>query len=256
MGILNVTPDSFSDGGKHLALDAALARARLMADAGAGILDIGGESTRPGFTPVGEAEELARITPVLAALRDQLEIAISIDTTKAAVAREAARMGAAVINDVWGLQQDPGMADAVAQSECALVIMHNRRESDADIDILDDLRRFFERSLRLAERAGIPRAHVLLDPGIGFGKTLQQNLACIWRLDALHVFGLPILLGLSRKSLLGKVLDAPAERRLNGTLGANMVGLLRGAAVLRVHDVAEHVEAVKLFSALKGSAHG
>ena len=256
MGILNVTPDSFSDGGRHLALGAAMAQARAMGAAGAAILDIGGESTRPGFTPVVEAEELARVAPVLAALGEAMDIPVSIDTTKPAVAREAARLGAVVVNDIWGLQGDAAMADAVAETESAAVIMHNRRESDASLDIVDELMRFFERSLAIAARAGIPRERLLLDPGIGFGKSLKQNLECIWRLDALRSFDLPVLLGLSRKSLLGKVLDAPPERRLTGTLGANMVGLMRGAAVLRVHDVAEHVEAVKLFVALKASPHG
>ena len=182
MGILNVTPDSFSDGGRHSDLAAAVARARAMVADGAAIVDVGGESTRPGHVPVPEDEELRRVVPALEALAD-LDAPISIDTSKAAVARKAARLGACVINDVWGLQRDPGMADAVAETGSAVVIMHNRDEKDPAIDILDDVERFFERSLNLAAGAGVPFSRILLDPGVGFGKTRQQNHACIWNLD-------------------------------------------------------------------------
>ncbi len=182
MGILNVTPDSFSDGGRHFDPAAAIARARAMVAEGAAIVDIGGESTRPGHLPVSEEEELRRVTPVLEALAG-FDAPVSIDTAKAAVAREAARLGACVINDIWGLQRDPGMADAVAETGSAVVIMHNRNEADPAIDILDDVERFFERSLNLAAAAGAPFSRILLDPGVGFGKTPQQNHACIWNLD-------------------------------------------------------------------------
>jgi dihydropteroate synthase len=254
MGILNVTPDSFSDGGRHSELAAAVARARAMVADGAAIVDVGGESTRPGHVPVPEDEELRRVVPALEALGAELDTPISIDTSKAAVAREAARLGACVINDVWGLQRDPGMADAVAETGSAVVIMHNRDEADPTIDILDDVERFFERSLNLAAGAGVPFGRILLDPGIGFGKTRQQNHACIWNLDRFRRLGAPILVGLSRKSFIGGIIDAEVDRRLPGTLAADTIALMRGASVLRVHDVVENRAALAVFMALQGAA--
>ena len=251
MGILNVTPDSFSDGGRHFDPAAAIARARAMVAEGAAIVDIGGELTRPGHLPVSEEEELRRVTPVLEALAG-FDAAVSIDTAKAAVAREAARLGACVINDIWGLQRDPGMADAVAETGSAVVIMHNRNEADPAIDILDDVERFFERSLSLAAAAGAPFSRILLDPGVGFGKTPQQNHACIWNLDRFRRrLGAPILVGLSRKSFIGRITGAEVDRRLPATLAADTIALVRGASVLRVHDVAENREALEVFAALK-----
>jgi dihydropteroate synthase len=254
MGILNVTPDSFSDGGRHSELAAAVARAKAMVGDGAAIVDIGGESTRPGHVPVPEDEELRRVVPALEALAAELDAPISIDTSKAAVAREAARLGACVINDVWGLQRDPGMADAVAETGSAVVIMHNRDEADPAIDILDDVERFFERSLNLAAGAGVPFGRILLDPGVGFGKSRQQNHACIWNLDRFRRLGAPILVGLSRKSFIGGIIDAEVDRRLPGTLAADTIALMRGASVLRVHDVIENRAALAVFMALKNAA--
>jgi dihydropteroate synthase len=253
MGILNVTPDSFSDGGRHVDLAAAVARAKAMVAEGAAIVDVGGESTRPGHVPVSEDEELRRVVPVLEALAD-LDAPISIDTSKGAVAREAAWLGACVINDVWGLQRDPGMADAVAETGSAVVVMHNREQADERIDILDDVERFLERSLNLAAAAGVPFGRILLDPGVGFGKTRRQNHACIWNLDRFRRFGAPILVGLSRKSFIGGIIDAEVDRRLPGTLAADTIALMRGASVLRVHDVAENRAALAVFTALKGAA--
>ena len=253
MGILNVTPDSFSDGGRHSELGAAVARAQAMVADGAAIVDIGGESTRPGHVPVPEDEELRRVVPALEALA-ALDAPISIDTSKAAVAREAARLGACVINDVWGLQRDPGMADAVAETGSAVVIMHNRDAADAAIDILGDVERFFERSLNLAAGAGVPFSRILLDPGVGFGKTRQQNHACIWNLDRFRRLGAPILVGLSRKSFIGGIIDAEVDRRLPGTLAADTIALMRGASVLRVHDVVENRAALAVFTALKAAS--
>ena len=221
---------------------------------GAAIVDVGGESTRPGHVPVPEDEELRRVVPALEALGAELDAPISIDTSKARVAREAARLGACVINDVWGLQRDPGMADAVAETGSAVVIMHNREEEDAAIDILDDVERFFERSLNLAAGAGVPFGRILLDPGVGFGKTRQQNHACIWNLDRFRRFGAPILVGLSRKSFIGGIIDAEVDRRLPGTLAADTIALMRGASVLRVHDVVENRAALAVFMALKAAA--
>jgi dihydropteroate synthase len=254
MGILNVTPDSFSDGGRHSDLAAAVARAKAMVAEGAAIVDVGGESTRPGHVPVSEDEELRRVVPALEALGAELDMAISIDTSKARVAREAARLGACVINDVWGLQRDPGMADAVAETGSAVVIMHNREEKDPTIDILDDVERFFERSLNLAAGAGVPFSRILLDPGVGFGKTRQQNHACIWNLDRFRRLGAPILVGLSRKSFIGGIIDAEIDRRLPGTLAADTIALMRGASVLRVHDVVENRAALAVFMALSDAA--
>jgi len=192
------------------------------------------------------------VAPVLEALA-RLDIALSIDTAKAAVAREAARLGACAINDIWGLQRDPGMADAVAETGSAVVVMHNRDEIDPAIDILDDVERFFERSLNLAATAGVPFRRILLDPGIGFGKAPEQNHACIWNLDRFRSFGAPILVGLSRKSFLGRILGVEVDRRLPGTLAADVIALMRGASVLRVHDVAENRDALAVFAALKGA---
>ncbi len=254
MGILNVTPDSFSDGGGHADPAAAVVRARTMVAEGAAIVDVGGESTRPGHVPVSEDEELRRVVPALEALGAELDMAVSIDTSKARVAREAARLGACVINDVWGLQRDPGMADAVAETGSAVVIMHNREEKDPAIDILDDVERFFERSLNLAAGAGVPFSRILLDPGVGFGKTRQQNHACIWNLNRFRRFGAPILVGLSRKSFIGGIIDAEIDRRLPGTLAADTIALMRGASVLRVHDITENRAALAVFMALEAAA--
>jgi len=254
MGILNVTPDSFSDGGRHFDPGSAVARAKGMVAEGAAIVDIGGESTRPGHAPVSAEEELWRVKPVLEALVADFDVAVSIDTGKAAVAREAARLGASVINDVWGLQRDPGMADAVADTGSALVIMHNRERADGTIDILDDVERFFERSLNLAAGAGVPFGRILLDPGVGFGKTPEQNHSCIWNLDRFRRFGAPVLVGLSRKSFLGRITGAEVDNRLPGTLAADTIALMRGASVLRVHDVAENRAALDIFKTLSAAA--
>ncbi len=253
MGILNVTPNSFSDGGRHSELAAAVTLARAMVADGAAIVDVGGESTRPGHLPVSQDEELRRVVPVLEALAADLDAPVSIDTSKAAVAREAARLGACVINDVWGLQRDPGMADAVAETGSAVVIMHNRDAADPAIDILDEVERFFERSLNLAAGAGVPFSRILLDPGVGFGKTRQQNHACIWNLDRFRRLGAPILVGLSRKSFIGGIIDAEVDRRLPGTLAADTIALMRGASVLRVHDVVENRAALAVFLALRNA---
>ncbi len=254
MGILNFTPDSFSDGGLHVDIAAAVEHARAMVAGGAAIIDVGGESTRPGHTPVTEGEELRRVVPVLQALAGAIDAPISIDTSKVAVAREAVRLGAAVINDVWGLQRDPGMADAVAETGSAAVLMHNREKADESIDILDEVERFLERSLNLAARAGVPFSRILLDPGVGFGKTPRQNHACIWNLARFRRLGAPILIGLSRKSFIGKILDAKVDQRLFGTIAADTIGLVQGASVLRVHDVAENRIALEVFRALSASA--
>jgi dihydropteroate synthase len=253
MGILNVTPDSFSDGGRHDSVGAAVEAALRMEEEGASIIDIGAESTRPGAIPVPEEEELARLERVLEPVCAALSIAVSIDTYKASVVRRIAGQGVSVVNDIRGLQGDPDMAHATADSGCALVAMHNRDGIDAGIDIIEDVLRFFDRTLRLAASAGIPERNVILDPGFGFGKTPEQNYAVLARLDRLHVFGRPILLGLSRKRMIGAALGVGIDDRLFGTLGANVLGLAHGARVLRVHDVRPHADAIRIYNAMEAA---
>lgn len=251
MGILNLTPDSFSDGGRFVAAEAALSHAKRMAAEGADIIDVGGESTRPGASPVGEAEELARIESVLTELAGTLDVALSIDTYKANVAARAVELGAVLVNDVGGLQKDTAMADAVAAVEAAVVVMHNRAEKDPAIDIIADIRRFFSHSLALAEKAGIPQSRIILDPGIAFGKTSRQNVEVIARLGELFEFGRPILIGASRKTFLGSLIEGGIEGQLVGTIAASLAAFAAGASLFRVHDVAEHVAAFKVFDAIQ-----
>lgn len=246
MGILNVTPDSFSDGGRHGSTEDALAHARAMVAEGADIIDVGGESTRPGATEVAADEELARVLPVIERLAPEIRVPISIDTYKAAVADRALAAGATIVNDVWGLQRDPDMAAVAARHGAGVVVMHNRHEVDGSIDILADIRRFFLRSLLLAERAGIPDRRIVLDPGIGFGKTLEQNVETIARLSELRAIGLPILIGASRKSLIGRLLDQPLGERLPGTLATHVLSVAGGADIIRAHDVREHAQALRI----------
>jgi dihydropteroate synthase len=252
MGILNVTPDSFSDGGRFIVPDEALSHAARIWEAGADIVDVGGESTRPGALPVSEAEEFARIQLVLAELGSR-EIPFSIDTYKANIAARALDLGAVVVNDVWGLQKDPAMADAIAAAEAAVVIMHNRADKDSAIDIMADIRRFFAHSLALADKAGIPRSRIILDPGIAFGKTARQNVEVIARLCELMDFDRPILIGVSRKGFLGSLIEGGIEGTPIGTIAAALAAYAAGASLFRVHDVAEHVTALKVFHAVWGA---
>jgi dihydropteroate synthase len=251
MGILNLTPDSFSDGRQFANVDAAVVHAAEMVAAGCDVIDVGGESTRPTAVAVSAAEELARIEPVLARLTRDVAAPISIDTYKAEVAMRAAALGAVIVNDVWGLQRDPAMADTVAAAETALVIVHNRAERDPAVDVVADMERFFDRSLALAAKAGIARERIILDPGIGFAKTSQQNRAAFAHIARLKERGLPILIGASRKRFLGS--DAPALDTLAGTIAANLAAAAAGAAIFRVHDVAEHVAALKVFYELRSA---
>ena len=250
MGILNLTPDSFSDGGRFVDVAAAVAHARKLVADGCDIVDVGAESTRPDAIPVSAADEWARLQPVLTELARTLDAPLSIDTYKAEIAARALKLGAVLINDVWGLQKDPAMADAVAAAEAAVVVMHNRPEKDDSIDIVSDIRGFFDRSLERAARAGIPKERIILDPGIAFGKTSRQNRDVIARLGELRSYGLPIMVGVSRKSFLGSLAVGSPEASLIGTIAANLAAAARGAAIFRVHDVAEHVAALKVFGAL------
>jgi dihydropteroate synthase len=250
MGILNVTPDSFSDGGLFAAHDAAVAQGERMAAEGADIIDIGGESTRPHHQPVSADEEMRRVLPVVEALAGRVKAPLSIDTMKASVARAALEAGAVIVNDVWGLRRDPDMP-TVAGRAAGVVVMHNRDKIDAGIDILAEVKAALRRSIELAEAAGLARERILVDPGIGFGKTLAQNLTLLHHLGELAALGAPILVGLSRKSFIGRVTGAAEPReRLPGTIAANLMATLAGASVLRVHDVAAHAQALAMIGAI------
>src|SRR3984893_3970014 len=250
MGILNVTPDSFSDGGKFFSLGAAMQQAEKLAADGADIIDVGAESTRPGHPPVAAEEELARLEPILGKLASSIDVPFSIDTSKAKVARRATELGASVMNDVWGLQKDPAMAATVAETGAAVVLMHNRDGVDPGLDIVADMHRFFDRSLRLAGGAGIPPARLILFPAFGFGKSRAQNFTALANLAELTDYGLPILVGVSRKSLLAELTATPVETSLVRTLAANLAAAANGASIFRVHDAAEHAAAFKVFDAI------
>ncbi|MDI3328275.1 MAG: dihydropteroate synthase [Alicyclobacillaceae bacterium] len=251
MGILNVTPDSFSDGGRYNDVERALARAREMVDQGADLLDIGGESTRPGHVPVSAEEELNRVIPVIRAVSAELDVPISVDTYKAKVAEAAVKAGAHLINDVWGLKKDPEMAGTVAKLGVPVVVMHNRRDP-APRDAVGTMLRELGESLALARSAGIPEDRIILDPGIGFGKTYEQNLQIMRRLRDLRSMGFPVLLGTSRKSMIGKTLGLPVDDRVEGTAATVAFGVAQGADIVRVHDVKEMVRTARMMDAMLG----
>ncbi|MTI18347.1 dihydropteroate synthase [Rhodobacteraceae bacterium RKSG542] len=250
MGILNVTPDSFSDGGRHNAPDAAYAHASAMIAEGADILDIGGESTRPGATFVEADDELSRVLPVIERIAS-LDAFISIDTYKACVADAAVKAGAHIINDVWGLQKDADMASVAAHHGVPVIMMHNREEVDGALDIFEDIARFFEKSIALAEAAGVPQHHQILDPGFGFGKTLEQNYQILKRFAELKGFDRPILAGASRKRMIGHVLNVETDQRVFGSLAVHTLALQGGAQIIRAHDVKAHADAVRIYQAMK-----
>ncbi len=252
MGILNVTPDSFSDGGRWNTLDAALKHAQEMKEQGADILDIGGESTRPGYTKISCEEEIERVAPVIEAIKARIEIPISIDTYKAPVARAAIAAGADLINDIWGLKADSEMAALIAETGAACCLMHNRKEAvynDYIPDVLADL----QESLTLADQAGIDRSRVILDPGIGFAKSLEQNLILMNHLEALHTLGCPILLGTSRKSMIGLTLNLPSDQREEGTLVTTVMAVEKGCMFVRVHNVQANARAIRMTEAIRNS---
>ena len=254
MGILNVTPDSFSDGGRWLERDAALRQAAKMAAEGAAIIDIGGESTRPGHRPVGAQEEAARVLPVVAAVEGETGLPVSVDTYRHETARLALEAGADMVNDIWGLRYDGGeMARLIAQSGAACCLMHNRKSAeyrDFMPELLEDLRG----TLDLAAAAGIARDRIILDPGIGFAKSCEQNLTAMHRLGELAALGCPVLLAASRKSVIGLSLGLPVEERLEGTLATTAIGVLQGAAFVRVHDVKENLRAARMALAIRREA--
>ncbi|WGF87464.1 dihydropteroate synthase [Marinivivus vitaminiproducens] len=255
MGVVNVTPDSFSDGGRFATTETAVAQGLLLAEHGADILDVGGESSRPGHTRIPLRDEMDRVVPVITGLRRRTERPISIDTVKPEVADAALEAGADIVNDIWGLQDDPRMAEVAARRGAGLVAMHNRHEADPAMDIMADMAAFFERTLALADRAGIVRERIVLDPGIGFGKSFEQNLIVLARLGELRRFGLPILLGTSRKSFIGRITGAPATDRLAGTVASCALGVAAGIDIVRVHDVREHVQACQVADAICRGGH-
>jgi dihydropteroate synthase len=252
MGVLNVTPDSFSDGGEFLEPEHALAQAKRLVAEGADIIDIGAESTRPygGASPVSADEEVARLRPILADVIE-LGVPVSIDSMKSDVAAFALEAGAVVANDVWGLQRDRAMASLVARCGVPIIIMHNRDHADPAIDIMKDIAAFFARSLDIAARAGIPEGHIVLDPGIGFGKTPEQSMIALARLDELKRFGLPLLVGASRKRFIASVAPSEPQQRLGGSIAAHLIAARRGARIIRTHDVAETLQALRVAAAIE-----
>jgi dihydropteroate synthase len=250
MGVLNITPDSFSDGGRFLAPESALAQARRMVADGADIIDIGAESTRPyGSQTISADEETRRLQPILADVVS-LGIPVSIDSMKSVVVAWALDHGAAIANDVWGLQRDPDMASLIAERRCPAVIMHNRDRADPDIDIMEDIGEFFSRSVEIALKAGISREHIALDPGIGFGKTQEQSMTVLARLEQINTFGLPLLVGASRKRFITTVSPSEPDQRLGGSIAAHLIAAKAGARIIRTHDVWETVQALRVATAI------
>jgi len=251
MGVLNITPDSFSDGGRFLAPESALAQARRMAAEGADIIDIGAESTRPyGSEPISADEEIRRLRPILAEVVS-LGVPVSIDSMKSPVVAWALDSGVAIANDVWGLQRDPDMAALVAARRCPVIVMHNRDSADASIDIMKDIAAFFTRSLDIAGRAGIAAGNIVLDPGIGFGKTQEQSMMALARLEEFGVFGLPILVGASRKRFISSITPSEPQQRLGGSIAAHLIAARGGARIIRTHDVSETVQALRVAAAIE-----
>ena len=250
IGILNVTPDSFSDGGQFLDPKHALDQALKMQSEGASIIDIGGESTRPNAQPIDSKEELKRILPIIETLQGVLSIPISIDTYKAEVAQHALSAGASLVNDIWGLQGDPAMATVVAKYNSKIIIMHNQKGTSYASPIIDEINTFFKKSISIAQNAGIPLERIILDPGIGFGKTVEQNKYVIKHLNQFHQHNRPLLLGTSRKSFIGKTLDLPENQRLEGTLATTVYGIMQGVEYFRVHDVTAHSRTLKMIESI------
>lgn len=251
MGILNVTPDSFSDGGKWNQMDRALFHTEEMIRDGAEIIDIGGESTRPGYQKVTEDEEMERVVPYIRAVREKFNIPVSIDTYKAKVARAAVEAGAGLINDIWGFKGDPKMAETAAALRVPCCVMHNRNlETHPYHNLMEDVLNDLKESIRLGLDAGVRPEHIITDPGIGFGKTLEDNLLVMKHLERLKELGYPILLGTSRKSMIGLTLSLPVEERVEGTVATTVFGVMKGCSFVRVHDVKENYRAMKMTEAM------
>lgn len=249
MGILNITPDSFSDGGKYNQYDIALEHACQMVEDGADIIDIGGESTRPGHQMIDTREELARVIPIIEALAQRIKVPISIDTYKAEVGRRAMEAGASMLNDIWGFQYDPQMAEIAAEYDCPVVLMHNQNHTKYK-NLMADILLFLRKSLEIAERAGVNPEKIIIDPGIGFGKDREQNLEVMHRLEEFRSLGKPVLLGTSRKRMIGETLDLPVTDRVEGTAATVTLGIAKGVDIVRVHDVKEIARVVKMTDAM------
>lgn len=251
MGILNVTPDSFSDGGKYDQLDRALSHAQEMIDDGADIIDVGGESTRPGYTMISDEEEIERTVPVVEALKERFDIPISIDTYKSKVAKANIKAGADLVNDIWGMKYDKDMAKLVADTKVACCLMHNRDEVSYK-HFMKEMIKDIKESVKIAKEAGVKNKRIILDPGVGFGKTYDNNLEAIRCLKDLEELGYPVLLGTSRKSVIGLSLDLPSDQRMEGTLATTVMGVMQGVAFVRVHDVKENKRAIMMTEAVLG----
>ncbi|MBS8266996.1 dihydropteroate synthase [Mesobacillus boroniphilus] len=251
MGILNVTPDSFSDGGKYNHLDRAVVHAKQMVADGADILDIGGESTRPGHERISDEEEISRVVPAIEAISKEVHAPISIDTYKSTVAKSAVDAGAAIINDIWGAKEDPEIADVAAETGVPIILMHNRNDRKYSNFIRDVLNDLYE-SITIAKKAGVSDEQIILDPGIGFAKDLRENLEMMRHLDTLVSLGYPVLLGTSKKSMIGGVLDLPVTERTEGTGATVCYGIQKGCQVVRIHDVKEMSRMAKMMDAMMG----
>ena len=251
MGILNVTPDSFSDGGRFNEVDSALFHAEEMVRDGADIIDVGGESTRPGYTVISDEEEIERVVPVIERITAEFDVPVSVDTYKSRVASAALAAGAVLVNDIWGLKKDPAMADVIAARNAVCCLMHNRENTaygDFVCDVITDLRE----SVKIAEKAGISREKIIIDPGVGFAKSYEQNLEIINNVEKLKELGLPVLLATSRKSVIGLALDLPQDQRVEGTLATTVMGVMKGCSFVRVHDIKENKRAILMTEAVLG----
>ena len=249
MGILNVTPDSFSDGGKFNGMDAAMTHARQMVEEGVDIIDVGGESTRPGHIKITDEEEIARVTPIIKALKKEFDIPVSIDTYKSCVAEAAIQAGADLVNDIWGLKYDEKMADVIARYHVACCLMHNREKAEYQ-NFLTDFMNDMKECVRIAKEAGIEDDQIILDPGVGFGKTYEMNLEIIDKMEILNELDYPVLLGTSRKSVIGLTLDLPVTEREEGTMVTTVYGVQKGCAFVRVHDVEKNKRAIQMTKAV------
>lgn len=251
MGILNVTPDSFSDGGKYNEVEQAMIHARQMAADGADIIDVGGESTRPGYIQISDDEEIGRIVPIIKALRQQVDVLISVDTYKSRVAEAAIAAGAHIINDIWGAKYDSAIAGVAAKWDVPIILMHNRNEASY-LDFQEDMMQDLAESVQISLAAGVRKENIWLDPGVGFAKSVAQNLEAMQMIGRMAELGYPVLLGTSRKSFIGKILDVPVDERLEGSLATVCYGINQGCHIVRVHDVKETVRVVRMMDALTG----
>lgn len=250
MGILNVTPDSFSDGGRWNQLDVALRHVEDMLNEGMDVVDVGGESTRPGYTKISDQEEIDRVAPVIEAIKARFDVPISLDTYKSGVARAGIAAGADLINDIWGLKYDPEMARVIAEANLPCCLMHNR-ENASYAEFFPEMLEDLKETLRLADAAGVNRDRIILDPGVGFAKSLENNLECVRRLgDLIRAFELPVLLGTSRKSMIGLTLNLPSDQRVEGTVATSVMAAMAGCMFVRVHDVQANARAVKMTEAI------